>query len=115
MRIRVTPREVFPGIETSPAGAHEFAIGVIADYLSPGDGVVLKLNAELSALPYRSVATDNEGCFTECEDYSVVRVLCDRFPLEYVLEETAVDDENLNFEIIDEADIEPEADEDDDT
>jgi len=74
-----------------------------------------KLNAELSALPYRSVAIDNEGCFTECEDYSVVRVLCDRFPLEYVLEESEVDDENLNFEIIDEADIEPEADEDDDT
>jgi hypothetical protein len=72
-----------------------------------------KLNAELSALPYRSVATDNEGSFTECEDYSVVRVLCDRFPLEYDLEETPVDDENLNFEIIDEADIEPEADEDD--
>ena len=44
-----------------------------------------------------------------------MRVLCDRFPLEYVLEETPVDDENLNFEIIDEADIEPEADEDDDT
>lgn len=74
-----------------------------------------KLSAELSALPYRSVATDNLGGFTECEDYSVVRVLCDRFPLEYVLEETGVDDENLNFEIIDEADIEPEADEDDDT
>ena len=74
-----------------------------------------KLNAELSALPYRSVATDNEGSFTECEDYSVVRVLCDRFPLEYVLEETAVDDEKPNFEITDEADIEPEADEDDDT
>ena len=74
-----------------------------------------KLNAELSALPYRSVATDNEGCFTACEDYSVVRVLCDRFPLEYVLEESDVVDDNLNFEIIDEADIEPEADEDDDT
>ena len=44
-----------------------------------------------------------------------MRVLCDRFPLEYVLEESEVDDDNLNFEIIDEADIEPEADEDDDT
>jgi hypothetical protein len=72
-----------------------------------------KLNAELSALPYRSVATDNEGSFTECEDYSVVRVLCDRFALEYVIEESEVDDEILNYEIIDEVDIEPEADEDD--
>jgi len=72
-----------------------------------------KLNAELSALPYRSVVTDNLGSFTECEDYSVVRVLCDRFPLEYVIEESEVDDEILNYEIVDEADMEPEADEED--
>ncbi len=72
-----------------------------------------KLNAELSSLPYRSVVTDNLGSFTECEDYSVVRVLCDRFPLEYVIEESEVDDEILNYEIVDEADMEPEADEED--
>ena len=51
--------------------------------------------------------------FAECEDYSVVRVLCDRFPLEYVIEESEVDDEILNYEIVDEADMEPEADEED--
>lgn len=72
-----------------------------------------KLKAELSALPYRSVANDTDGSFTECEDYSVVRVLCDRFPLEYVIEESEVDHEILNYEIIEEADIEPEADEED--
>jgi hypothetical protein len=70
-----------------------------------------KLHAELSALPYRSVATDEAEVFTECEDYSVLSVLCDRFPLEYVIEESEVDDEILNYEIIDEADIEPESDE----
>jgi hypothetical protein len=41
MRIRVTPKEVFPGIETTSNGAHEFAIGVLADHLNIGDGVVL--------------------------------------------------------------------------
>lgn len=41
MRIRVTPGEVFPGIEASPAGIHEFSIGALADYLNAGDGVVL--------------------------------------------------------------------------
>jgi hypothetical protein len=72
-----------------------------------------KLKAELSALPYRSVSAENDGCVIECEDYSVVRMLCDRFPLEYVIEESEVDDEILNYEIIDEVDIEPEADEED--
>lgn len=41
MRIRVTPKEVFPGIEISPNGIHEFSIGVLADHLNTGDGVVL--------------------------------------------------------------------------
>ena len=72
-----------------------------------------KLNSEFSALPYRSVAADNDGGVIECEDYSVVRVLCDRFPLEYVIEESEVENEILNYEIIDEVDIEPEADEED--
>ena len=41
MRIRVTPKEVFPGIETASNGTHEFSIGVLADHLNTGDGVVL--------------------------------------------------------------------------
>jgi hypothetical protein len=41
MRIRVTPKEVFPGIEISPKGIHKFSIGVLADHLNAGDGVVL--------------------------------------------------------------------------
>ena len=41
MRIRVTPKEVFPGIETAFNGTHEFSIGVLADHLDIGDGVVL--------------------------------------------------------------------------
>jgi hypothetical protein len=41
MRIRVTPKEVFPGIETASNGIHEFLIGVLADHLDIGDGVVL--------------------------------------------------------------------------
>jgi hypothetical protein len=41
MRIRVTPKEVFPGIETASNGTHEFSIGVLADHLDIGDGAVL--------------------------------------------------------------------------
>ena len=41
MRIRVTPKEVFPGVETASNGLHEFSIGVLADHLNTGDGVVL--------------------------------------------------------------------------
>jgi hypothetical protein len=41
MRIRVTPKEVFPGVETASNGTHEFSIGVLADHLNTGDGVVL--------------------------------------------------------------------------
>jgi hypothetical protein len=41
MRIRVTPKEVFPGVETASNGTHEFSIGVLADHLNIGDGVVL--------------------------------------------------------------------------
>jgi hypothetical protein len=40
-------------------------------------------------------------------------VLSDRFPLEYVIEESEVDNQELRYEIIDEADLEPEADEED--
>ena len=69
---------------------------------------IQKLHAELSALPYRSVST-------ECEDYSVLSVLCDRFPLEYMIEDSETDNQELRYEIIDEADLEPEADEEDDS
>jgi len=41
MHIRVTPEKVFPGIEVSPNGIHEFSIGVLADHLDISDGVVL--------------------------------------------------------------------------
>jgi hypothetical protein len=37
----MTPKEVFPKIEANPSGANEFAIGPLADYLSPGDGAVI--------------------------------------------------------------------------
>ena len=37
----MTPKEVFPGIETASNGVHEFSIGVLADHLNIGDGVVL--------------------------------------------------------------------------
>ena len=40
-------------------------------------------------------------------------MLCDRFPLEYIIEDSEMDNLELRFEIIDEADLEPEADEDD--
>ena len=40
-------------------------------------------------------------------------LLCDQFPLECIIEDSETDDEDLRYEIIDEADIEPEADEDD--
>ena len=37
----MTPKEVFPGVETASNGTHEFSIGVLADHLNIGDGVVL--------------------------------------------------------------------------
>ena len=72
-----------------------------------------KLQTELSALPYRSVAVDGQVKIAQCEDYSVVSLLCDQFPFECIIEDSETDDEDLRYEIIDEADIEPEADEDD--
>jgi len=41
MRIRATPKEVFLGIESKTDGIHQFSIGVLADHICPGDGVVL--------------------------------------------------------------------------
>ena len=60
MRIRVTPKEVFPGIEISPNGTHEFSIGVLADHLIIGDGVVLY--------------TPNDN-FSECSVFAVAEVV----------------------------------------
>jgi len=60
MRIRVTPLEIFPGIEASPAGIHEFSIGALAEYLNAGDGVVLY--------------TPNED-FSECAVFAVAEVV----------------------------------------
>lgn len=72
-----------------------------------------KLQTELSALPYRSVASEGQVEIAQCEDYSVVSLLCGRFPLEYIIEDSEADGEDLRYEIIDESDIEPDADEDD--
>ena len=60
MRIRVTPKEVFPGIEISPDGKQEFSIGALADHLNIGDGVVLY--------------TPNDD-FSECSVFAVAEVV----------------------------------------
>jgi hypothetical protein len=60
MRIRVTPKEVFPGIEITPNGIHEFSIGVLSDHLNTGDGVVL-------------YSPNND--FSECSVFAVAEVV----------------------------------------
>ena len=60
MRIRVTPKDVFPGIEISPNGIHEFSIGALADHLIIGDGIVL-------------YEPDND--FSKCSVFAVVEVV----------------------------------------
>ena len=60
MRIRVSPKEVFPGIEIASNGIHEFSIGVLADHLDIGDGVVLY--------------SPNHD-FSECADFAVAEVI----------------------------------------
>ena len=60
MRIRVTPEEVFPGIEVSPNGIHEFSIGALADHLIIGDGIVL----------YKP-----DDDFSECSVFAVAEVV----------------------------------------
>jgi hypothetical protein len=72
-----------------------------------------KLQSELSILPYRSIAVEGQVEMVQCEDYSVLSLLCDRFPLEFVVNDSEAEVQDLGFEIIDEADIEPDADEDD--
>jgi hypothetical protein len=60
MRIRVTPKEVFPGSEVSPNGKQEFSIGALADHLNIGDGLVLY--------------TPNDD-FSECSVFAVAEVV----------------------------------------
>jgi hypothetical protein len=73
-----------------------------------------KLQSELSVLPYRSIAVESQVELVQCEDYSVLSLLCDRFPLEHIVKDLKTDDQDLRYEIIDEADMEPDADEDED-
>ena len=57
MRIRATPKEVFLGIESKTDGIHQFSIGVLADHICPGDGVVLyKPNDDFSECSIFAVA-----------------------------------------------------------
>ena len=57
MRIRATPKEVFLGIESKTDGIHQFSIGVLADHICPGDGVVLyKPNDDFSECSVFAVA-----------------------------------------------------------
>jgi hypothetical protein len=57
MRIRVTPKEVFPGIEIASNGIHEFSIGALADHLNIGDGLVLYTpNGDFSECAVSAVA-----------------------------------------------------------
>ena len=59
MRIRVMPREVFLGIESKSDGIHQFSIGVLADHISSGDGVVLYTpNDDFSQCAVFAVAED---------------------------------------------------------
>ena len=60
MRIRVTPKEVFPGIEVAPNGIHEFLIGALADHLIIADGIVL----------YKP-----DDDFSECSVFAVAEVV----------------------------------------
>lgn len=60
MRIRVTPKEVFPGIQISPDGKQEFSIGALADHLNTGDGLVLYI--------------PNDD-FSECSVFAVAEVV----------------------------------------
>ena len=54
------PKEVFPGIEVSPNGIHQFSIGALADHLIIGDGIVL----------YKP-----DDDFSECSVFAVAEVV----------------------------------------
>jgi len=77
------------------------------------------LQSDLSSIPYREIPRRSSGANIRLEDYSVVRTLGDRFPIEAELDlefeefesEETQDCPDFEFEIIDEADLAPEADE----
>ena len=80
------------------------------------------LRRDLSSVPYRETQITPSGSPTLQEDYSVVRALGDRFPIEFASSLEPEDDDQaeesdgseFQFEIIDESDLEPESDEEDD-
>ena len=80
------------------------------------------LRRDLSSVPYREIPITLSGSPTQQEDYSVVRALGDRFPIEFASSLESEDDDQdeesdgseFQFEIIDESDLEPESDEEDD-
>lgn len=80
------------------------------------------LRGDLSSVPYREIRITLSGSPTQQEDYSVVRALGDRFPIEFASSLESEDDDQdeesdgseFQFEIIDESDLEPESDEEDD-
>jgi hypothetical protein len=80
------------------------------------------LRRDLSSVPYRETQITLSGSPTLQEDYSVVRALGDRFPIEFASSLEPEDDDqaeesdgsDFQFEIIDESDLEPESDEEDD-
>ena len=80
------------------------------------------LQKDLSSVPYREAQITPSGSPTLQEDYSVVRALGDRFPIEFASSSEPEDDDQVKesdgsefqFEIIDESDLEPESDEEDD-
>ena len=80
------------------------------------------LRRDLSSVPYREIHITLSGSPTQQEDYSVVRALGDRFPIELASSLESEDDDQdeesdgseFLFEIIDESDLEPESDEEDD-
>jgi hypothetical protein len=79
MRIRVTPSGVFPGIEAVSHGVHQFLVGALADYLNPGDGIILYTpNSDFSACDVFAVAEvvgadpESDSCSLDIRRYSSV-------------------------------------------
>jgi hypothetical protein len=79
MRIRVTPSGVFPGIEAVSNGVHQFLVGALADYLNPGDGIILYTpNSDFSACDVFAVAEvvgadpESDSCSLDIRRYSSV-------------------------------------------
>jgi hypothetical protein len=79
MRIRVTPSGVFPGIEAVSNGVHQFFIGALADYLNPGDGIILYTpNSDFSSCDVFAVAKvvgadpESDSCSLDIRRHSSV-------------------------------------------